>query len=346
MNINKKIAIYRTRGIGDVVLSFDSLELLSKYDTQIYYIGYGTALEFVKYFFPDIITVDIGKNKLGLSFRIITKNLKGLNAFVDLQSNSRSVALRILLCLKYKAPIFSWKKKSLSKLLVVLLNRIIGRKRQLKFIKDFRQTTVKELVNECFNKCITSIFDDIEYKLTQSNNRGHKTASEQRTLVIAPGGSHIVKQAPAELIISITNKILNKIPDLKLILLGDVNDILLCNTIEEAFSDNVSIQNKAGKCEVSCLVDMILNSNSLLTTDSAISHLGTYLNIPTSVLLGPTIEGFGYAIERNNTKVFSADINCRPCSRHGNINCIYNDKLCFDKIDSNIVAEHILEILN
>ena len=346
MNKKKKhITVYRTSGIGDVILSFKGLELINMQSADIYYIGYGSALEIVKYFFPKINTIDIGKNNLMNSFRIINQMLPRLDGFIDLQTNSRSISLMILFWAKYRMPVFRQNKRSLQRRWIVFANRISGRKHKFSFVEKFRQTDAADLLTECIAKCVSHFSVGVNPRTEEQTESINKYEASGKTLVIAPGGSHIVKRAPAELVVSIIGEIHKKESKLKVILTGDMNEVLLCKEIEEALSDEINKKNIAGNKKIVQLIDLLSKADALLATDSAMSHLGAYLNIPVAVLLGPTVEGFGYAVNKEKTRIYSAKISCRPCSRTGNIACAYNDKLCFHNINYKEPANYLLQFL-
>ena len=83
----------------------------------------------------------------------------------------------------------------------------------------------------------------------------------------------------------------------------------------------------------------------VLTSDSSMSHIGEALNVPACVLFGPTVEGFGFSPHLPDSRAFSVGIGCRPCSLHGKKPCRYQDRLCFDQISEQSVAEHMITLI-
>ena len=347
METKKSIVLYRTRGIGDIIMSFKGLNLLQNYPANIYYIGYGPALELVNRFFPYITTIDIGKNSLYKTYKIVTSKIQGIDDFIDLQMNSRSIALRTLLRLNFRMRIFKWNKRSLNQILVVFASRISTRKFKFVFVRNYKQPSIEEMMTGCVQKCIEFLFNGRQFNAQSADHYKSILKEENnnsRTLIIAPGGSHQAKQAPIELIISIMKIVLeNAVSKFNIYLVGDEKDVSLCKEIENLLYGKTDIENLSGKIRLTDLPDVLLKADVLLATDSAISQLGNFLNVPTAVLLGPTIEGFGFAVETENKSIFSAQTFCRPCSRHGSIVCSYNDKKCFNDIDANNVAGFLLK---
>ena len=66
-----------------------------------------------------------------------------------------------------------------------------------------------------------------------------------------------------------------------------------------------------------------------MTNDSAMAHLSEAVGTPAGVLFGPTTESFGFSPHLKTSRSFSADVGCRPCSKHGHIPCRYQYKRCF-----------------
>jgi heptosyltransferase-2 len=343
MSTSKKhIAIYRTRGIGDVILSFEGLNELYQLDVHIYYIGYGETLDLVKHFFPQVITVDIGKASIFKTYKIAKNAIPSLNGFIDLQRNSRSILLLTFFRFSRKFLLYKWNNKSVRRRLIVAINNLKGRKIKPDIVKRYKQPEVKESFSKCFFKCIDDLGDQMK---RNSGIKGDKqNGPELFDLIIAPGASHKAKKIPPELLKDIFEE-LNHNEKLKIGIVGDSNDFELCMSVESNMASNFTTTNFCSKKDLISVAEIINASNLVLAADSAILHLAVFLKKPVIVLLGPTIEGFGYVNAQDKTFVFSRDIYCRPCSVHGTRDCRYKDYKCFMEIDRTAVAACISELL-
>jgi ADP-heptose:LPS heptosyltransferase len=342
-NNSKNILIYRTKGIGDVILSFKGLELLQLYNINVFYIGSGSALQLLKHFFSDVTTIDIDDNGFYRSYRIIRKNLRHADAFIDLHRNSKSILIGILLWMKFRIPVFSWNKRSIKRSVIVMLNRFKGRNFKFTFIKNYRQPHVEAAMTGCVQKCITHFNLKDQVNKQQIKVQKHITEAkrkEEKTVVIAPGASHHSKYPSIEIIASIADQLISS-KKIKYILIGGQNDLLLCGQIKDFLLNKIDIEDLSGKYELNELPDILHNADAVLASDSAMAHLSSFLNIPTAVLMGPTIEGFGFFADKVDIRIFSSLMNCRPCSRHGDTECRFNDKLCFQRIDTTDVANFL-----
>jgi ADP-heptose:LPS heptosyltransferase len=345
VNVHKKnIVLYRTKGIGDVILSFEGLHLLQQQEANIFYIGYGSSLDLIRHFFPTITIIDIGKHGFYKTYLIAKSRLSIIDGFIDLQMNSRSVALVFMLWLKFHMQVFRWNKRSIARRIIVLANKLTGRWCQFPFVRNYKQSPVEERMIRCIVRCINYFYGIQQLEIAEKPfpMNGRETNKLKKRLVIAPGGSHQSKQAPSDLVVSIVQHLnLMKGSGLEICLVGDENDSELCRDIEISLNGKIDIHNVSGKINLIELTGILEEAYVLLATDSAIAHLGNYLKIPKAILLGPTLEGFGYAVKGQKTKVFSSQINCRPCSRNGDMVCFYQDKFCFRNINPNEVAEYL-----
>lgn len=341
----KQVAVFRTSGIGDVILSFRGLALLHTNNIRVFYIGYGPALDLIALFFPEITVLNIGKNNLRKSFRIVLNELRSLDAFIDLQGNSRSIALRSLLYYKFRMPILSWHKRSLAKRWYVLRHRILGRSFSPTRAKNYDQPNVEQLMYDCLYKGVALLLNAAPFIEDHHTVARPPTDHASNTILIAPGGSHELKHLPANIVISLIREVSLRTGSLKLILIGDSYDAALCANIEEVLSGKVDIMNIAGTMNLPQIAKLMQQSDLLIGTDSALSHLARFLDLPCITLFGPTIEGFGYTSSGKSQQSISAAVACRPCSKNGDGRCAYHDKLCYARIDLVKTADRIVQLM-
>jgi ADP-heptose:LPS heptosyltransferase len=344
----KTIAIYRTKGIGDVILSFNGLHHLLQHPVKIYFIGYGPSLTLINHFFPAIHTIDIGKHGLFKSSSIINSKIKQLDAFIDLQMNSRSILLSIILWFRFKMPVYHLEKGSLKKILLVWMNRFTRRRYQFNFVKNYRQPAIETMMHKCIMKSVSGVLLDIpsDTKITDTRSSQTNNGKDFKTLVIAPGGSHAVKHIPPELIVSVLEFLnLAGVQQFNICLIGDENDVAVCSKLEQELNGNYKVHYLTSCLNLIELSTLLSEASALLASDSAVSHLGRYLHVPVAVIMGSTLEGFGYGLSAENYRVFSSDIGCRPCSRHGHRECRYHDKECMMKINTKELAGFLKKYL-
>jgi len=99
--------------------------------------------------------------------------------------------------------------------------------------------------------------------------------------------------------------------------------------------------NMAGKLELWETALALKQCTVLFSNDSSLGHMAEAVGTPTAVLFGPTIESFGFAPRMPQSRAFSANLGCRPCSKHGKVKCRYGDKLCFAMIGHSRIASFL-----
>ncbi len=136
-------------------------------------------------------------------------------------------------------------------------------------------------------------------------------------LAINCGGTYFTKRIPASLV----NRMIAS-SNIPVVLLGgsDVDDDV------KGLSGN-HIYNLIGKTDFNESVNVLNQAVKLITSDSALMHVGAALAKDMEVYWGNTLPDFGmypYASLDHKTKVINRqvpDLNCRPCSKLGKHSC-------------------------
>ena len=161
---------------------------------------------------------------------------------------------------------------------------------------------------------------DEEYiaDILKKNNIGQ----QDKVAVVAAGArSHIKrwdKDKFAELILSLIKEF-----KMRVILAGDKDDMSINKYITERCRNQAL--DLSGETNIAQLSALLNKTTLLITNDSAVLHLGGYLNVPTIAIFGPTDESkYGPWSEVKAT--VKKDIFCRPCRkaqcRFGTLDCM------------------------
>ncbi|MHB8154606.1 MAG: lipopolysaccharide heptosyltransferase II [Candidatus Omnitrophota bacterium] len=109
----------------------------------------------------------------------------------------------------------------------------------------------------------------------------------------------------------------------QIILVGDLLDQPICDYLQQVCAKN--ILNLCAKTNLSQLAALLKEAQLLITNDSAVMHLASYLNVPVVAIFGPTDEK-KYGPWSENSIVVKKDIFCRPCEkaqcRFGSLECL------------------------
>jgi ADP-heptose:LPS heptosyltransferase len=172
----------------------------------------------------------------------------------------------------------------------------------------------------------------------------------KKWVAVSPGASYETKQAPVELLIESLEKfrhLLQNKEDSKnigLLLLGDQKDAEICQQLKNGLKWPDIVLNYAGQLSLWENAIVLKKVVCLLSTDSALAHIAEAVDTPVLVLFGPTVEGFGFAPRKKESRAFSSRIGCRPCSKHGKAPCRFGDKLCFQQISREDIALYMRDL--
>ena len=116
------------------------------------------------------------------------------------------------------------------------------------------------------------------------------------------------------------------------------------NTIEEISKYiNVPFIDLAGKTTLRELPSIIKTLDLFITNDSGPMHIAVSQDTPTVAIFGPTTEHLGFfPYDTKSTVIEIKDLPCRPCCRHGGINCPKRHFKCMNDISVDEVLKAAL----
>jgi len=145
---------------------------------------------------------------------------------------------------------------------------------------------------------------------------------ENRIVIISAGARSHIKRWAKEKFVGLISSLLKEFKA-KIILAGDKDDRPINKYIIEHLE--FSVLDLSAKTTLTQLAYLLKMARLLVTNDSAVLHLGSYLNIPTLAIFGPTNE-LKYGPWSDNCAVVKKEIFCRPCEkaqcRFGTLNCM------------------------
>lgn len=122
------------------------------------------------------------------------------------------------------------------------------------------------------------------------------------------------------------------------ILVGDVGDLSVCRYLQDS---SVEVLNLCAKTSFGQLAALLKKSKLLVTNDSAVMHLASYLNVPVVAIFGPTDES-KYGPWSENSIVVKKNVFCRPCKK---ANCHFSTLVCLNYIKPQDVLRQVKIIL-
>ena len=161
---------------------------------------------------------------------------------------------------------------------------------------------------------------------------------ENRIVIISAGARSHIKRWAKEKFVGLISSLLKEFKA-KIILVGDKDDIPINKYIIEHLE--FSVLDLSAKTTLTQLAYLLKMARLLVTNDSAVLHLGSYLNIPTLAIFGPTNE-LKYGPWSDNCAVVKKEIFCRPCEK---AQCRFGTLECMSLIKTEDVLRQIKNIL-
>ncbi|MBU3958970.1 MAG: lipopolysaccharide heptosyltransferase II [Candidatus Omnitrophica bacterium] len=157
--------------------------------------------------------------------------------------------------------------------------------------------------------CLNIKPEDEEYinQILKENN----ITGQDSIVVVSPGARSHIKRWDKEKFVRLCNCLLEN-RDTKIILVGEEADGDTAAYIKEKCSGQ--ILNLCNKTNLLQLAVLLKKAKLLITNDSAVLHLGSYLNIGVVAVFGPTNER-KYRPWSDNFAVVKKEIFCRPCQK-------------------------------
>lgn len=149
--------------------------------------------------------------------------------------------------------------------------------------------------------------------------------AHDKVVVISPGARSHTKRWPVDNFRALCTMLIDEL-GVKIIIVGDNNDVSVANDVAARF--NKSLLNLTEKTTIGQLAAILEKTQMVITNDSAVSHIASYLNIPVIALFGITDDA-QYGPWADVCVVLKKDIHCRPCQRS---QCLRNTLECIRSI--------------
>ena len=157
---------------------------------------------------------------------------------------------------------------------------------------------------------------------------------------IFPGATHKTKQYPPKKII----ELISMLPyEYQIYLFGSKNETNLVKEII-AGSDK-ELNDFSGKLDLNELCYYINSMDFIISNDSGPMHIAAALNKKQLAFFGATHPKLGFSPQNDKAIIIKSDLNCQPCSLHGDAKCPQNDFNCMEMIDNRDATKKIINSL-
>ncbi len=164
-----------------------------------------------------------------------------------------------------------------------------------------------------------------------------KLYGSAKLIVVAPGARSQVKRWDKHNFSQLCSRLIKDGWDVALA--GDKADEPICSYICQGNTDK--ILDLCAKTSISQLAVLLKSARLLVTNDSAIMHLASYLDVPVAAIFGPTDEN-KYGPWSKDKVVIKKDIFCRPCEKAV---CRFASLACLSCLKVDDVLEQINYLL-
>ncbi len=164
-----------------------------------------------------------------------------------------------------------------------------------------------------------------------------KIVKNNKLIVVAPGSRSRIKCWDKHNFSRLSSQLIKE--GYHIVLVGDKADQAVCSYVQQ--NACAGILNLCARTSLSQLAVLLKKSKLLITNDSAVMHLGSYLNVPVAAIFGPTDEK-RYGPWSQNCIVIKKDVFCRPCQA---ASCRFVTLACLVSIKTEDVLNQIRFLL-
>ena len=158
-----------------------------------------------------------------------------------------------------------------------------------------------------------------------------------KLIVIAPGSRSGPKRWDKQNFSQLCSRLIKE--GNQIVLVGDALDQPICDYLQQACG--LKMVNLCARTNLSQLAALLKEAQLLITNDSAVMHLASYLNVPVVAIFGPTNEK-KYGPWSENSAVVKKDIFCRPCEK---AQCRFGSSECLTSIKPADVLKQVESML-
>jgi len=167
--------------------------------------------------------------------------------------------------------------------------------------------------------------------------RRNKSGDTDKIIVVAPGSRSQIKRWDKENFSRLCLALIGE--GWQIVLAGDATDQPVCSYIRQSCGGKLI--DLCAKTTIGQLAALLSKAQLLITNDSAVMHLASYLNVPVAAIFGPTDEK-KYGPWPEKSIVIKKDIFCRPCEK---AQCRFSTLACFTCIKPKEVFNQVKALL-
>ncbi len=162
---------------------------------------------------------------------------------------------------------------------------------------------------------------------------------EKKVVAVAIGSKWNTKRWPIEYFNSLIEK-LEEIEDVRVVIIGGKDELELSLKYTEK---SINMINKTSLLQ---LAQLLKKSYMVITNDSSPIHIGSAFDTFVFAIFGATVKELGFTPWTSNSLVVENEgLYCRPCGLHGGNECPEGHFRCMMELTPELVFERVLEVL-
>lgn len=182
--------------------------------------------------------------------------------------------------------------------------------------------------------------DDQDQTLVEGLMAANDLSADEKIVALAPGSIWFTKRWPEMNFTKLADLFLSA--GYRVCLIGGNKDMEPGNFI--AANTDSRVVNFIGKLTLRQTAYFLTKCRLLISNDSAPTHLGSAVNIPTITIFGSTVPEFGFGPLAEKNTVIQKELECRPCTDHGRKKCPLKTLTCLRDISPEEVLEAALAL--
>lgn len=181
----------------------------------------------------------------------------------------------------------------------------------------------------------TEVFPTDQMKTNARKLLSELSDSTRKMIAIAPGSNWFTKRWPKEYYQDLVKQLVEL--GFGVVFIGSNLERDLCEEIKP----EKNVLNLAGELSIIESAAVIEKCDLMICNDSGALHIANAVQTDVMAFFGPTVQSIGYYPFREDDSVLEVDLDCRPCSTHGENTCKFGHHNCMRLIEPTRVTQEV-----
>jgi len=165
---------------------------------------------------------------------------------------------------------------------------------------------------------------------------------EDRFAVLAPGSRWATKRWPEQRYAELAGRLTES--GLGVVIVGGEDDREVSACV--ASLAGTKVLDTTGSLTLAQWLAVVRRSSVVISNDSAAAHVAAGVGTPVVAVFGPTAPEQGFAPYTDRSAIVAAELDCRPCGRHGADDCARGTHQCMEDVTVSRVFKAVRGLLD